>query len=301
MPIQFTCPHCGTTTNVADMVAGQTGPCAKCGQTITVPPLGSRVAGLPWSIREMRLSVVIPSVLALMLLMCAGPILALLLPAVNAAREAARRCQCNNHMKQIALAMHNYAQANKCFPPAYVADKNGKPLYSWRVLLLPYLEGSAIAKQFHYDEPWDSPNNLKFSQRSFHPEDDCMVFQCPTANHLEGDCTTDYMMVVGPHTISDGPHSRKPDEITDGLSNTIMIVEVADSGVNWAEPKDLEFDKIDFKINGQKKPGIGSHHANGCMVALCDASVCFVTSSVAPEKVEALLTIDGGEKVNLDD
>jgi len=209
------------------------------------------------------------------------------------AREAPPRMQCTNNMKQIALAMHNYAQVNRCFPPAYVADKNGKPLYSWRVLLLPYIDCSF--GQYRLDEPWDSPNNRKISETA------TRIFQCPSSNHPSGDSTTDYMMVVGKHTFSDGPRGRKLAEFTDGLSNTIMIVEVADSGVNWAEPKDLEFDKIDFQINGPKKPGIGSHHANGCNIGFDDASVSYMPNSVAPEKIKAMLTIDGGEQVDLDD
>jgi prepilin-type processing-associated H-X9-DG protein len=243
----------------------------------------------------MRLSVVIPSVMALMVLFCGGPVLALLLPAVQAAREASRRIKCANNLVQISLAMVNYQTRYGTFPPAYIPDKNGKPMHSWRVLLLPDLERQDLYGKYRFNEPWDSPNNRKVSETAI------ALFQCPSANHPSGDCTTNYMMVVGPHTISDGPHSRKRTEFTDGLSNTIMFVEVADSGVNWAEPKDLEFDKIDFKINGSKKPGIGSQHSGGCNVAICDGSVHWVTNSLAPEKVKALLTIDGGEKVNLDE
>jgi hypothetical protein len=66
-------------------------------------------------------------------------VIALLLPAVSSAREAARRISCNGQMKQLALALHNYCQANGCFPPAYVADKNGRPMHSWRALIMPCL------------------------------------------------------------------------------------------------------------------------------------------------------------------
>jgi prepilin-type processing-associated H-X9-DG protein len=197
-------------------------------------------------------------------------------------------------MKQLGLAMHNYATMNKCFPPAYVAAPNGKLLYSWRALVLPFFEDKTLAKRFHYDEPWDSEANHKLWK------DGRKWFQCPTSDHASDDCTTDYVMVVGPHTFSDGPHGRKFGDITDGFSNTIMLVEVADSGINWAEPKDLEFDKIDFKINGQK-PCVGSHHSHGANAALCDGSVRFFDNKLAPEMLKAALTIDGGKKVNLDD
>ena len=105
------------------------------------------------------------------------------------------------------------------------------------------------------------------------------------------------MMVVGPHTISDGPHSRKAAEITDGLHNTIMLVEVADSGTWWAEPHDLRFDQINFKINSSKRQGISSYHPGGVNVAFCDGSVRFLRDSINPQLVRAMLTIDGGEQI----
>src|SRR5271166_372859 len=92
-------------------------------------------------------------------------LIALLLPAVQAAREAARRAQCTNNLKQIALAMHNYASANNCFPPAATYTRDGKPLLSWRVLILPYLEQASLYNQFHLDEAWDSPNNKPLGDR----------------------------------------------------------------------------------------------------------------------------------------
>ena len=99
--------------------------------------------------------------LSLVSLVFVPVMLALLLPAVQAAREAARRAQCTNNLKQIGLAMHNYASANGAFPPAAIYDANGKPLLSWRVLILPYLEQDSLYKQFHLAEPWDSPHNKR--------------------------------------------------------------------------------------------------------------------------------------------
>jgi hypothetical protein len=293
MPIQFTCPYCGATTDAVDERVGQSGECVQCGKKITTP--ASSVKPNP-SLKKPRLSVIISCVLVGTVLMCIGPLLSLLIPAVQAARETARRIQCISNMKQISLAMHNYVTANKCFPPAYVTDKAGKPLYSWRVLLLPYIESDdPFSKAFHRDEPWDSPHNRPLVKQIMG------IYQCPTAPHTAGDDTTDYVMVVGKHTISDGPHSRKFSEIRDGTSVTIMIVEVANSGIHWAEPKDLEYDKIDFAINGPIKPGIGSHHPGGCNIAVCDASVRFFPQSTPPEKIKAMLTIDGGEDVKQDE
>ena len=96
-----------------------------------------------------------------------APVLvALLLPAVQAAREAARRSQSMNNLKQIALAMHNYHDTFTAFPPAYSVDKDGKPLLSWRVHILPVSSSSTpLYQEFHLDEPWDSDHNKKLIAR----------------------------------------------------------------------------------------------------------------------------------------
>ena len=88
-------------------------------------------------------------------------LIALLLPAVQAAREAARRIQCVNNLKQLGLAMHNYHDANGFFPQDSVDAKTGKPLLSWRVHLLPYMEEALLYQSFKLDEPWDSEHNIK--------------------------------------------------------------------------------------------------------------------------------------------
>jgi len=199
---------------------------------------------------------------------------------------------CGVNLKAIGLAMHNYGKQYGCFPPAYVADKDGRPAHSWRVLLLPFIEPE-LYKNYRFDEPWDSPANRKVAEAAK------MWFQCPTASHAKSDLTTDYMMVVGPHTISDGPHSRKAKEITDGLSDTIAVVEVSDSEVPWNAPKDLQFDTMNFRINSTKRMCISSGHTpGGANVAFCDGSVQFLDDKTNPELVKAMLTIDGGEHVS---
>ncbi len=98
-----------------------------------------------WSLTELALVV--------LCLMCL--LTCLLLPAVQSAGRVARRAVCQNNLKQIALALLYYHQTNGCFPPAYLADKNGKPMHSWRVLILPYLEQNSLYEQYRFDEPWD--------------------------------------------------------------------------------------------------------------------------------------------------
>ncbi len=84
-------------------------------------------------------------------------------------RENAARSQCTNNLQQIGLAMHNYHDRHKTFPPAYTVDKAGKPLLSWRVLILPYLDQEALYKEFHLDDPWDSVHNRRSSTGCLRP------------------------------------------------------------------------------------------------------------------------------------
>ncbi|HQU42965.1 MAG TPA: DUF1559 domain-containing protein, partial [Pirellulales bacterium] len=130
MPISFTCPYCGHRTDVADEYAGQSGPCAQCGKTITVPLPGQVAYGsespaaLPRGRRSPGWVAAALGLLAIGLCLCCGGgfFLAMFLPGIQSAREAARRAQCGNHLRQIGMAMQSYQADYGCFPPAYVAD-----------------------------------------------------------------------------------------------------------------------------------------------------------------------------------
>ena len=196
--------------------------------------------------------------------------------------------QCANNLRQIALAMQQYEAANGCFPPAYIADKHGKPMHSWRVLLLPYLEQQDLYDRYRFDEPWDSANNRVVTDLAIG------LFQCPS-QPASKEPITNYMMVVGPHTISDGRDCAKIADITDGLASTIMLVEVADSTVWWAEPEDLHFDQINFAINQQQAAWHQQLSSARGERGVCDGSVHFLRDSTNPQLVKAMLTINGGE------
>jgi prepilin-type processing-associated H-X9-DG protein len=292
VPIHFVCPHCAAVTEIAEKYAGQTGPCAHCGKAITIPIPGGNTPDRSRSTAATVLAVV-AAVLGVAILGIA--VLAVLWwqPGESTSSGVARRMQCVNNLKQIALAMQAYEAANGCFPPAYVADKQGKPMHSWRVLLLPYLEEQNLADQYNLNEPWNSPRNRKVTDVTID------LFQCP-GQPTTAEPTTNYMMVVGPRTISSGREPRKIAEIIDGLADTILLVEVADSSVRWAEPQDLHFDRLNFAVNGNRRQaskGISSYHPGGVNVVFCDSSVRFLKDSTNPQLVKAMLTVDGGETV----
>src|SRR3954454_6917330 len=84
-------------------------------------------------------------------------LIALLLPATRSAREPARRSQCVNNLKQLAQALRSYEQAYRSLPPAYSVDARGRPLHSWRTLILPYLEHARLYNPIALTKPWDDP------------------------------------------------------------------------------------------------------------------------------------------------
>ncbi len=288
VPIHFICPHCAEATDVDEKYAGQVGPCAHCGRPITIPTPGGPALGRSSSIGSRTIFVItLGLVIAATVVLvrgCWG------LPRGARVRDAECVALCTSNLQRIAMAMREYEAAQGCFPPAYVTDKQGKPLYSWRVLLLPYLGQQDLYDQYRLDEPWNSENNHEVSDLAVE------MFQCPGQPDTKLP-TTNYLMVVGEHTISNGRQPRKITEITDGLTDTIMLVEVADSLIYWAQPEDLHFDKLSFAINGGKRREISSYHRDGANVAFCDGSVRLLKKSTNPQLVKAMLTIDGGEPI----
>ncbi len=216
-----------------------------------------------------------------------GVLVALLLPAVQAAREAARRAQCTNNIKQIMLAMHNYHSANNSFPRDFT-DKAGKPLLSWRVAILPYIEQAELYNKFKLDEPWDSPHNKELLKEMPPP------FKCPDRLKVEP-FTTTYRGFVGAGAIFETGQDIGIASITDGTSNTIAIVEASEA-VPWSKPADLPFDP-------QAKPslrGAGSSHPGGFNCGFADGSVRFIKNSISAIVFQALITRNGGEVISSD-
>ena len=219
----------------------------------------------------------------------AAPV-ALLLPAVQASRSAARRMQGSNNLNQIAIAMHNYHDANRAFPPRYTVDDNGRPLLSWRVHLLPFFGEQALYDKFRLDEPWDSPNNRQ------------LIAQIPTVYQAAGaevePGKTNYLGNAGPDGILVAP---KPDktgtqmsEIRDGTSNTILVFEASnEAAVIWTNPDDFSPDP------DNPLQGLLGLRPQGLQVVLADGSVRFLPDSLPADMLRAMLTRSGAEPVEI--
>ena len=222
-------------------------------------------------------------------------IIALLLPAISPCREAARRVRCCNNLKQIYAAMSGYIAKYGCYPPAYAVDKQGRPMHSWRVLLLEFLDPDLYA-QYDFNEPWNSSKNMMVAKKM----ENHGPYYCPS-DFDRGQCDTSYVMLVGANAISDGPNARKSKEITDDPHTTIIVVEMSHSGIYWTEPRDLNVSEMSFKTEGQSRPCMRSaHQPPGVVnVLFADGSVSAIFPDDFPAGLlEALTTINGGEDMS---
>jgi hypothetical protein len=218
------------------------------------------------------------------------PILAAMgLPGIGAAREAARRVESTNNLKQIGLAMHNYHDTFGAFPAGYNADADGKPLLSWRVHILPFVEEGQLYEQFHLDEPWDSPHNKELIAQM--PE----VYRSPNSRAEPG--KANYLGIGGADGIFVRPKpgdksGTKIMQITDGTSNTIMAVEVPDeSAVIWTKPGDFAPNKED------PTRGLLGVRPGGFLAGFTDGSVQFIAESIDAGVLNGFFTKSGGEVV----
>lgn len=213
---------------------------------------------------------------------------------VRNAREAARQSACRGRFSYLQLALRNYHEHYGTFPPAWVGDADGKPMHSWRVLLLPFADGNHIYREYRFDEPWNSPHNQQLAARSRNS-----VYHCPSNARQDNDTHTDYVVVVGPGTAFPGNQSRSLEEFRDGAENTILVVEIANSEIHWMEPRDLAFDAMSFRVNDPSRPSISSPHPAGPGVVFADRITAVrLRKDLRPETLKALTTIAGGEPVS---
>jgi hypothetical protein len=210
-----------------------------------------------------------------------GVMTGLLLPAVQAAREAARRMSSSNNLKQIMLSLLNYESAYSSIPGRIVKSKDGKPLLSWRVLMLPFLEETELYNEFRMDEPWDSEHNLRLLDRM------PAVYANPRVATLPGH--TVYLAPFG-ENVGWPEDKFRYSQITDGTSNTIAVAEVsAELAVPWTKPDDFD---IDFYKDGSwMPPGPGGH------VAMFDGSVIFLSRTIDWDGLRAMFTMNGSDEV----
>jgi hypothetical protein len=187
------------------------------------------------------------------------------------------------------LAVANYHETYGSYPPAYVADRDGRPMHSWRVLILPFLEQPQLYNAYNFAEPWDGPNNRKLADQ---------IGRIYLRSDLDSSQSqaTSFVAVVGPETAWPGTRALSRKDIGDGLGTTLMVVEVPDGRFPWMEPRDLEFDRMSYRINDGSGRGLGSR-LGGARVVSVDGMVRTLPDDFDPSRLRAMLTANGGEAI----
>lgn len=213
-----------------------------------------------------------------------------MMPVEKVPRPAARRSQCKNNLKQIAIALHNYHDRYHALPPAYTVDADGKPLHSWRTLILPYMDQQVLYDKIDLTKPWDDPENAEALKNHVYG-----IYFCPSStNPPDRVMHTTYLAVVTPESCIQPSKSRKLSEITDKHSETLMVIEVdSEHSVPWMAP--LDADTASFLAIGPKSKLV---HTGGFHAACVDGTIRFLNAEVPAMMRRALISIAGNEELS---
>jgi len=188
--------------------------------------------------------------------------------------------ECKNNLKNIALALHNYASSNGGnFPPAYTVDNNGKRLHSWRTLILAHLDRRDLYDRIDFSKPWDDLSNAEILKSRVR------TYTCPMDDGADN--LTTYQAIVSPGSFFPDAKSRNISAFTDGMGQTLMVVEVChNDAVPWMCPQDTDEQSFLTQASNELSP-----HDGGYNVSYADGSIGFLNKSVAPQILRALISV----------
>jgi prepilin-type N-terminal cleavage/methylation domain-containing protein/prepilin-type processing-associated H-X9-DG protein len=255
-----------------------------------------------------------------------GVLAALLIPAVQASRDAARRTVCKNQLRQLGLALHMYHEVHGCFPPGSYVMGPSFPMQSgwgWGAMALPYVEQNGIYEQVNFGLGTGLGGNLSLIALSI------PTFRCPSEIGPDSiSCVSlddpSFELASGNYCGSEGVLSSMSSvriaQITDGTSQTLMLGErlVQPGGptslpftsawcgqVAFADEYDLRsvpylLPESNHPINGSPTDPLcfGSRHPQGANFVLADGSCLFLNDGIDSQVFTALGTANGGEIVN---
>jgi hypothetical protein len=267
----MSCPRCGAVSDELMRASGGRAVCRRCGASVSLTNGQSAVTATV--VDRRRRSPVVPLLLvAVIVLFTAVYLGGRIVYRIFEARI--RREMCAAQLHKITVALQNYANDNGVYPPAIIRDAQGRPVHSWRVLILPHLgkDEEELHKEYHYDEPWDGPHNRELANRM------PAAYRCPE-DPSASDSNTSYLAIVD---IATGEFAAYP---TGGSSappkkppmTAYLVVESAESGINWMEPSD-----ITLGASGQPDKPLPAHfgyHVGGGLVVAEDG-----LTSVLPDE-----------------
>ncbi len=306
MPFEFTCPYCYKKTIVDEALAGERGACVSCGKIIQVPEppnkrsqalekrgVNPKTRWIAWFLKAL--------VLVVVCIVLIGTTIFILWPSLEGLKKRRDKQACMYNLQQIAQALNAYAADHGTYPPPTVYGPAGKPLYSWRVLVLPYLGEEVLYKRFRLKEPWDSQQNAALTPLC--PK----VFVSPGTDTGTWIAESSYVLVTGKGTLFPPTGPLGPGDISDGAKRTLLVVESGSVGKTWAEPCDIDFSKFTGQIGGQalgtmngNPTSIGGTHDGGAAVVFADGVPGWLPEDVSRQAVNAMVSPRGGEPVNTD-
>ena len=224
-------------------------------------------------------------VLGILVIGC-GLLAALLLPAIAAARQAAQRQMASNNLKQIGLAFHNYESAYRALPALHGINHENKPTGNWRVVISPFVGRSDVFSRFNFHKPWDAPENQAVA--STMPD----LFRSPLADSEQPPNSTNVFTIQDPNSVMPaGARYRKFADVTDGLSNAIVAIELPNHSVPWTQPTDLTIAEAIQLIRANKQP-------ETILALMLDGSIISI-GKLTDEELTMLFTINDGGSVAL--
>jgi hypothetical protein len=225
-----------------------------------------------------------------------GGLIATSTMASTVAMVSMKEFETENQLRQLVYATHNYHDANRFLPPAYSVSDDGKPLLSWRVHILPYIEHEDLYNQFHLDEPWDSEHNKTLIEKM--PD----VFAYPLGKEVKegktrflGNATKNGAFKIPENAEDKKGYSLEEISNKDGTSKTIsMLVVNPDNAVTWTKPDDLtelpEMDALEV---------VRGNHRGGFSAAFCDGSVRYLLLTMDADSFKNLLDWTDGKEVDI--
>jgi hypothetical protein len=208
--------------------------------------------------------------------------------------ERVRRDHFN--LQQIAMAIHGYHDFHRMLPPAVIRDNNGKPLYGWRVAILPFIEQGPLYRQFRLDEPWDSPDNKKLLERT-PPQ-----FASPWTERP--DVMTHYQVIIGPGSAFERDGLTLKHDFPDGFGDTFLVVAARES-VPWSSPADVLYHPkapvlpLLHQRAREQRPLCYLHRPQlGFGAVFVDGSTRFLPAAIDEQTLHSLVTRNGGEAID---